>query len=418
MTNKRVNQLLQNISSSPKKEIATFLALSLNEQAYILYRLNQTSQIQVLNLLSDDQIIEIFECLDPDEATDLVQLLPETRQKKLIKKFSEHLKSSVKILKEFDPTSAAGLMSLEYIQVDYNDKIREVAEQVKVHESRTGKLPTIIITKENKIIGQLQGHVLGLAKPSELARKYLSTISTIDHNSSHEQVIEVFERLPHNKLAVIGRTGSVIGIIYSDDIIKIIKEQSDSSLYDFAGVNNEETVSDGVLKKVKSRYKWLIINMGTAFLASFTVKMFESTIDKFVLLAVYMPIVAGMGGNAGTQTLAILVRGIALKQIELKTALPTLRREVLAAICNGLINATIVATIVMILHGDIRLAVVLAFAMVFNLMVAGFAGTLIPLIMNKLGKDPATSATIFITTATDVLGFMAFLGSATLILQN
>jgi len=251
-----------------------------------------------------------------------------------------------------------------------------------------------------------------------LARNYLSTISTIDHNSSHEQVIEVFERLPHNKLAVIGRTGSVIGIIYSDDIIKIIKEQSDSSLYDFAGVNNEETVSDGVLKKVKSRYKWLIINMGTAFLASFTVKMFESTIDKFVLLAVYMPIVAGMGGNAGTQTLAILVRGIALKQIELKTALPTLRREVLAAICNGLINATIVATIVMILHGDIRLAVVLAFAMVFNLMVAGFAGTLIPLIMNKLGKDPATSATIFITTATDVLGFMAFLGSATLILQN
>ncbi len=145
--------------------------------------------------------------------------------------------------------------------------------------------------------------------------------------------------------------------------------------------------------------------------------MFEGTIEKYVLLAVYMPIVAGMGGNAATQTLAVLVRGIALRKIDLKTARKTLIREVTAGTLNGIINGLIVAAVVMLMHRDVRLALVLSLAMVVNLTVAGFFGTLVPLIMKRLGKDPATSATIFITTATDVLGFLAFLGLATALLK-
>jgi magnesium transporter len=144
--------------------------------------------------------------------------------------------------------------------------------------------------------------------------------------------------------------------------------------------------------------------------------LFEHTLDKYVLLAIYMPIVAGMGGNAATQTLAVLVRGIALKQIELKTAFKTLKNEIGAGLANGLINGIIVAGVVILMNHDLKLALVLALAMVINLFVAAFFGTLVPLIMSKLGKDPAASATIFITTATDVLGFMAFLGLATIIL--
>ena len=143
---------------------------------------------------------------------------------------------------------------------------------------------------------------------------------------------------------------------------------------------------------------------------------FEPVLSKYVLLAVYMPIVAGMGGNAATQTLAVLVRGIALRQIELRTALKTLRNELGASLINGLINGVLVALVVVIINRDIKIALILAMAMVINLLVAGFFGTLVPLIMQKLGKDPATSATIFITTATDILGFMAFLGLATIIL--
>ena len=188
-------------------------------------------------------------------------------------------------------------------------------------------------------------------------------------------------------------------------------------MYDFAGVHAEESVLDPAFYKIKLRYKWLIINLGTAFLAAFTVGLFEETISKFVLVAVYMPIVAGMGGNAATQTLAVLVRGIALKQITLKNAWPALRNELLAAGVNGVINGVIVAGVVLFVNNDIRMALVLAMAMLINLLVAAFFGTLIPLIMQRLGKDPAASATVFITTATDVLGFMTFLGLATLFLR-
>src|SRR3989339_716264 len=201
------------------------------------------------------------------------------------------------------------------------------------------------------------------------------------------------------------------------DYIQVGIDEEISALYDFAGVHDEESVTDGVMVKVKHRYKWLIINLGTAFLAASTVGLFNEVISKYVLLAMYMPIVAGMGGNAGTQTLAVLVRGIALNQIDLKTVWPTLRREATTGIINGLVNGILVASVVVIFNKNFKVAFVLGVAMVVNLFVAGFFGTLVPVIMKKLGKDPATSATVFITTATDVLGFMVFLGLATMILD-
>lgn len=244
----------------------------------------------------------------------------------------------------------------------------------------------------------------------------MKDIPSIKYNADHDEVLQVFKEHPHNKVVVLGSINNVLGIIYSDDILRMLEEQKSASLYDFAGVHEEEGVADNMMIKVHSRYKWLIINLGTAFLAAFTVGLFESIITKYVLLAVYMPIVAGMGGNAATQTLAVVVRGIALKQIDLKSAWHTLKQEVGASIINGLINGFIVAAIVLVFNHDWKLALVLGFAMIFNLLVAAVFGTLVPLIMQKLGKDPATSATIFITTATDVLGFMAFLGLATVIL--
>jgi magnesium transporter len=216
---------------------------------------------------------------------------------------------------------------------------------------------------------------------------------------------------------VLNDGGNVLGIIYSNDILKLIQEKEASSLYDFAGISQEESVTDSANRKAENRYRWLIINLGTAFLAAFVVGMFEHTLQKYVLLAIYMPIVAGMGGNAATQTLAVLVRGIALKQIELKTAWKTLRSELGAGLINGIINGILVAVVVVTVNHDVKIAAVLGLAMIINLLVAAFFGTLVPLIMSKLGKDPASSATIFITTATDVLGFLVFLGLATAVLD-
>ncbi|MCA9353881.1 magnesium transporter, partial [Candidatus Nomurabacteria bacterium] len=168
-----------------------------------------------------------------------------------------------------------------------------------------------------------------------------------------------------------------MGIIYSDDVLQLIEEKEAATLYDFAGVSSEEGVSDSSARKVKFRYKWLIINLATAFLASFVVSQFESTISEYVLLAVYMPIVAGMGGNAATQTLAVLVRGIALKQISLRTAFKTLKNEVGAGFINGLINGFLVAFVVLVKDHDVKIAIILALAMVINMIVAATFGTLV-----------------------------------------
>jgi len=330
---------------------------------------------------------------------------------------SEDMRESLSTLLEFDADTAAGLMTLDYIQVDASDSVADVAKKFRTHERRTGRPPVILVLKEGRHAGFLPGHELGFARTTELIGKYVKRIPTISYAAGSEEVSRLFLSHPHGKVAVLNDSDDVIGIIYSDDVLKLLQNKEGSSLYDFAGIRKEESVTDSAKRKVKNRYRWLIINLATAFLASFVVSQFRDTLETYVLLAVYMPIVAGMGGNAATQTLAVLVRGISLKQIELKTAIKPLLNELRASLVNGIINGVLVAAVVIALNRDFKIAMILAMAMVVNLMVAAFFGTLVPLIMSKLGKDPAASATIFITTATDVLGFLVFLGLATAILD-
>lgn len=398
------------------KRIQLFLELPQSKRTQLLRRVTATVRKDILTHIPEVDLVNILEAVDPDEATDMLQLLSRSKREKALESLGEEVKNSLATLLEFDANTAAGLMTLDYIQVEVSDTVATVAHKFRLHEKRTGRLPVILAMKDDKLVGFLPGHELGLASQTDLIDSYIKKLPTISYAASHEKVIDKFHTHPHNKVAVLNDDKNVVGIIYSDDVLKLIENQSTSSLYDFAGVSAEESVTDSASRKVKFRYKWLIINMATAFLAAFTVGLFEETIAKYVLLAVYMPIVAGMGGNAATQTLAVMVRGIALKQVTLKTAFRTLKNEVNASLVNGLINGFLVAFIVLIKDREPLIALVLAMAMVINLIVAAVFGTIVPLIMSKLKKDPASSATIFITTATDVLGFLAFLGLATLIL--
>lgn len=399
------------------KRLELFLELSQTKRVDLLRTLTPHVKKEILKHISLQDLVDLLEALDPDEATDVLQILTNHRREQVLQLLGQELKDSLSKLLEFDPQTAAGLMTLDYVQADVSDNIADVAKKFKLHEQATGRPPVILVMKEDKLVGFLPGHELGFAARSERIDKYIKRIPSISYAAKHKDVIATFNKHRHNKVAVKNDNGEVIGIIYSDDILKILQERESSSLYDFAGINTEESVSDPTRLKVKHRYKWLIINLATAFLAAFTVGQFEDTLSKYVLLAVYMPIVAGMGGNAATQTLAVLVRGIALRQIELKTAWKTLRNELGAGFLNGCINAVLVSAIVVLFNHDLKIAFVLAMAMIVNLVVAGFFGTLVPLIMSKLGKDPASSATIFITTATDVLGFLVFLGLATIVLK-
>lgn len=409
--------IIYQLSYYPKKRLDIFRSLSMGQKRDIILRLSKRLQYEIVSQLKKEELVSVLEQLDIDESTDILRLLSSRKRKIITEELNKQLKSDISLLLKFDPETAAGLTNLNYIQVESEDSIASVSRQFKVHENRTGKMPAILVMRNGKLLGYLPGYELALAHINEKAAKYTKKIKTISHKANKDKVLEVFRRYPHHKIVVLGATNNVTGIIYSDDVLKILRERESSSLYDFAGVSQEESVYDSARVKIRYRYKWLIINLGTAFLAAFTVGLFDETIAKYVLLAVYMPIVAGMGGNAATQTLAVLVRGISLKQINLQNMWRTLRSELSSGLVNGLINGLIVAVVVSIKDRDPQIALVLALAMVLNLLIAAFFGTIVPLIMKRLGKDPASSATIFITTATDVFGFIAFLGLATLFLD-
>lgn len=401
----------------PNKRVKVFLRLDPERRVEVLAGLTQHVRRDIVMHIPESDVTEILEKVSPDEATDLLRLMTRRRREAVLVHLNQDVKHSLSTLLEFDPDTAAGLMTLDYIQVNAEDSVVLVAGKFARHEQRTGRPPVILVLKGTKLKGFLPGHQLGLARPNDPIEPYVKRIPTISYAASHDAVVRQFHAHPHGKVAVLNDAGDVLGIIYSDDILKLLRQRQASSLYDFAGINQEESVSDSVFSKVRNRYRWLIINLATSFLAAFVVSRFESTLSAFVLLAIYMPIVAGMGGNAATQTLAVQVRGIALRQINLRTAWKPLKREVAAGFINGLINGVLVAAVVVLFNHDYAIAAVLGTAMVINLVVAAFFGTLVPLIMARLGKDPAASATIFITTATDVLGFLAFLGLAALVLQ-
>lgn len=416
MTARDRQKTIHLISYEPKKRITIFTSLPIKTQIIIFPLLSKNIRKNLFLNLSENEKLALLEALDPDQATDVIQLLPENQAQELLAKLSENIQQSVTNLLQFDPKTAAGIMSLNYVQVDRDQTIAEVVEVIKNHEHRTGRLPTILVLENGHLIGSVAGHKLAYGKKTEKISEYSTKISVISSNADYKNVLEKFRSKPRDKVVVLNEDHVPLGIIYASDVLKVLREQKSSSLYDFAGLNNEETLYDSAKSKVTFRYKWLIINLGTAFLASFTVGLFNETIARNVLLAVYMPIVAGMGGNAATQTLAVLVRGLSSEQPDWSVISKTLKNEVMAGFTNGVINGIIVAIIVYIFNRDIKVALILSAAMVFNLCIAATFGTIVPVIMKKLGKDPATSATIFITTATDVLGFLAFLGLATLIL--
>jgi magnesium transporter len=408
-------KLSKEVAINSKSRLKIFKEQDLETQVAVLASQTRPTKKSIVTNLAEEDLMAILEKLDPDDATDILHLFSPRKRRAIIKKLSKELQEAVKNLLYLESDSAAGLMSVNYVQVDSKDNIEHTAKKIKLHERRTGKIPVTLVLEEGQLLGHLPGAELGLNRASEKVGKLAKKIATVQKTATQKEVEDLFQSHPHNKVVVMDDNG-IAGIIYSDDVLQAMEKTESSSLYNFAGVRQEEDVADSVKQKVGFRYKWLIINLATAFLAAFTVGLFEGTISKFVLLAVYMPIVAGMGGNAATQTMAVMVRGIALGQVSLKSFFKTLKNEVGASIINGFINGFLVAAIVLFKDHDAKLALVLALAMVINLIVAAIFGTVVPLIMKRLGKDPASSATIFITTGTDVLGFMAFLGLATLIL--
>jgi magnesium transporter len=267
------------------------------------------------------------------------------------------------------------------------------------------------------LLGRLPGAALAVADhPGEALADYVEPVPGVRFDLPDADVLDVFRENRESTVAVFDDDEEILGVIHADELLTLLQEEVGETLYEFTGVDEEESVLDGPLAKVRRRYLWLIINLGTAFLAAGVVGLFESTISALAVLAAYMPVVAGMGGNAGTQSMAVTVRGLSLEQVSLATGRRVILNEIVAGAINGAITGVLVAVVATVFNRSPLLGLVIGVSMVANLVIAGFFGALIPLVLESLDIDPATSATIFITTATDVLGFFVFLGLAQAVL--
>jgi len=412
------SELQQTLATAPEPA-AEFAGLSRSAQREVFFQLPETVRESLVADMDDEQLRAFVRRLDPDEATDVLGYADEPTREAVLRRLNADRRERIEFLLEFSPESAAGMMQLNYVTVDAGRSFSEVASRVRRHEERTGRFPVVFVTDGDQLVGELPGHTLAMEdRESANLSDYVRETPAVRYDRPDTEVLEVFRANPESKVAVLDEEEAIMGVIYAEDILRIIETAAGETLYEFTGVAEEESALDGPAAKIRSRYKWLIVNLGTAFLAAAVVGLFESTIAAIAVLAAYMPVVAGMGGNAGTQAMAVTVRGISLGQVSLSTGARVVGNEVIAGAVNGLITGAMVAVIATVFaptYGAL-LGLVIGVSMVASLIIAGFFGALIPLVLDRLGQDPATSATIFITTATDVLGFFVFLGLAQAVL--
>jgi magnesium transporter len=410
-----VGEAVTDVATAPDPA-AALMDLPPGARRGVFFRLSEPTRAAVVSGLSADDLFAFVRRLDPDEATDVLGFADEERRETALERLDERRREGVAFLLEFSPESAAGVMHLDYVTVRADDPLSAVAERVRRHEGRTGRFPTVFVVDDGDLVGELPGHALALDENGDVAGDHVVPATAVRYDRPDEAVLDVFRSNPESTVAVLGADDEIVGVIDAEDLLRGVEEEAGETLYEFTGVREGESVLDGPAEKVRRRYRWLIVNLGTAFLAAATVGLFEDTIAALAILAAYMPIVAGMGGNAGTQSMAVTVRGISLDEVSLSTGGRVIVNEVLAGAVNGAITGALVAVIATVVNQSPLLGLVLGVSMVANLIIAGFFGALIPLVLDRRGYDPATSATIFITTATDVLGFFVFLGLAQVVL--
>lgn len=401
----------------PDDRLGLFRKLSSTERSAAFLELSSHLQQVMLQGLRADEIVDMLDNMDMLQVEHVLARIPNAKyRKRIIEKLKEEIREKVDHFLRFHPQATLSLVNFNYLFIPSGLTIGEAANIIDEHYEETGKYPEILLQERGQLLGEVPFANLVRERNSLPLKKFVQPITTISYQAGVTEIIDLLTATKTKKVVMLDLDGSVLGIIYADSVRPLFEKLPAESLYDFAGVRESEGVQDGMWSKVKHRYRWLIINLGTGFLAAAVVSMFEETLNAYVLLAAYMPIIAGMGGNAATQTLAVMVRGIAVGDVTLKNSARPIMNEVGAGFVNGLINGVLVALIAFFWNQNPLLGLVLGVAMVSNLIIAGFFGAFIPLLMKSLGKDPATSATIFITTATDVFGFFIFLGLASLVL--
>ncbi|MCF7794066.1 MAG: magnesium transporter [Candidatus Cloacimonetes bacterium] len=399
-------------------QIPAFSLLETEIASEVLPDLHDEILDEILESIKQNRLIEIMDEMDSDEATDLAAELDEDQLKEVLEKIDKEDSDEIRELLVYDEDSAGGLMQKEIISVLLNMKRDEMIEYIRENHEDVENFHYLFVTDEDeKLKGILEVTRLLLAKKNDRAQDIMEKdIISVPVNMDQEQVAHMFRKYDIYILPVVDANDVLLGRITVDDIIDVIDEEASEDAYKMVGLESEDRVFTKPINSVKKRLPWLTLNLFTALLVSSVVGIFEETIANLSILAVLMPIVAGLGGNSGTQTLTVIVRGIALGELTMRNAGKAIFKEVSVGLINGVLIGSAAMLIAYFLKGNIMLGAVLGIAMVCNMFIAGLVGSLIPVILKSLKVDPALSSSIIITMLTDIGGFASFLGLASIFL--
>ncbi len=382
----------------------------------------------IVENVSKEQLKEAIEELESDDATDLIQDIEEAdsiKAEQILSTLDEEDQEEIKKLKRYDEDQAGAYMQTEVFKAFYDEKIQDSLARLR-KDKLEGKLENIhhlfIVDSLGRLIFSIGLEDLILFDFSKTFKEELKDKEDnflpkyVKDDDNIEEVVHIFEDYDLATLPIVDYNNKLIGRITADDIYDFIQDSATEQIYGLAGVDEEAEHDESIKEAGKSRASWLFVNLITAILASFVIGIFDNTIQSYVALAVLMPIVASMGGNAGTQTLTIMVRQLAIGEVDFKNAKEAIKKELILSVSNGVLFGLVMGIVAYLWFGNIKLSLVLSSSMLINLLSAGLCGAVIPLALKKLDIDPAVGSTVILTTVTDIVGFFSFLGLASLVL--
>ncbi len=405
-------------SQPPSQRLLTWELVIPENEGEVLINLGEEIRHVLIKDMSPEELVSVAEGLEVDDSADFVQSLPDSVIDEVLHSLDSQHRKRLESVLSFPEDSAGGLMNTDTVTIRPEVTLDVVLRYLRL----LGEIPNltdsmIVVDRDNRYLGTLPLSQLLTNEPSVTVADAMDDESdAIPSDMPDSEVAKLFENHDLISAPVVDANNILLGRITIDDVVDVIRDEADHSVLSMAGLNDEEDLFAPALPSSKRRAVWLGINLVTAFLASWVVSNFETTLEKVVTVAILMNVVASMGGIAGSQTITLVIRGLALGQVSRSNRRWIFNKEIIVSLLNGVLWALVVAAIAIVWFGDVSIGIIIAAALIINLLFAASSGVIIPLILRRFGIDPAIAGSVILTTVTDIVGLLAFLGLATIFL--
>ncbi len=412
-----IADLIDNLKEQEK--IHLFSLLDVEKASDVITELSDISREQILEDISDKKLAEIIDEMESDDAADVIAELPEDQARAVLEEIEPEESEDLKELLKYEEDTAGGIMQSELVSVHAEATINNALHAVVEASDEIEKLYNVfVVDSYEKLVGAIPLQKLITSRRNSPAIEAIDkTIPSVQTSVDQEEVARMFEKYDLVSLPVVNNENHLLGRITIDDIVDVMEEETSEDIYRIAGLDEDDSIFNEPMESVKKRLPWLYLNLLTALASALVIGFFENTIQMVIALAVFMPVVAAVGGNAGSQTLTLIVRGMALGEVTFENSKKALYKQITVGIFNGLAVGFVIGIIAYLWKGMPVLGLVLGLAMIINVFVGTLMGTLVPLSLKWLKADPALGSHIFVTAFTDAFGFFSFLGLATIFLK-